>query len=174
MKVEIVSHDPKWRAAFEVESQLVRSALGDNAMAIHHIGSTSIENILAKPIIDMLVEANEIDAVDTCSEEMESLNYEVMGEFGIEGRRYFRKDNASGVRTHQIHVFQKGSDHIRRHIAFRDYLIAHPDQAKNYSDLKRKLVQKYNGDAESYIDGKDDFIKEIDRRAAAWFAEIHS
>ena len=162
------------RNAFLTESHLVSSALGENVIAIHHIGSTSIPNILAKPIIDMLVEVEDIRNVDTRSKEMESLNYEVMGEFGIEGRRYFRKDDADGVRTHQIHVFQRGSDHLRRHIAFRDYLIAHPDEAKTYSNLKRELVQKYNGDGESYIEGKDDFIKKIDQLAAAWFADIHS
>jgi GrpB-like predicted nucleotidyltransferase (UPF0157 family) len=174
MKVEVVPHDPSWRIAFETESKLVSTALGQNVVAIHHIGSTSIPNMPAKSIIDMLIEVNDIDEVDDYSVEMESLGYEVMGEFGIAGRRYFRKDNREGARTHQIHIFETGSDHITRHLAFRDYLIAHSDDAIAYSDLKRSLVEQFDGDTESYIDGKDSFIKDIDRRAAAWFAEIQS
>lgn len=101
---------------------------------------------------------------------MESLGYEVMGEFGIPGRRYFRKDNREGIRTHQIHVFEAGSAQVERHLAFRDYLIAKPEDARKYSDLKRKLAQENPQNMDRYINGKGDFIKEMDRRAAQWRA----
>jgi len=165
MKVEVVPHDPKWRDAFETESHRVNRALGNNVLAIHHIGSTAIPGIYAKPVIDMLVEVTDINDVDVRVAEMKSLGYDVMGEFGIAGRRYFRKDTEKGRRTHQIHTFQTGSDQIARHLTFRDYLIAHPDEAQNYSNLKRQLAELHADDAEGYMDGKDAFIKEIDRRA---------
>lgn len=143
----------------------MRDALGENVLAIHHIGSTSIPGIYAKPVIDMLVEVKEIDEVDRYSDAMKALGYEVMGEFGIEGRRYFRKDNDDGIRTHQVHTFGAGSPQITRHLAFRDYMIAHPEDARAYSELKRKLAEEHAENAELYMDGKDEFIKEIDRRA---------
>ena len=89
-KVEVVPHDPKWRQVFEVESQPVIEALGDNVLAIHHIGSTAIPGIYAKPIIDLLIEVKDIVKVDGQGSAMELLGYEVMGEFGIPDRRYFR------------------------------------------------------------------------------------
>jgi GrpB-like predicted nucleotidyltransferase (UPF0157 family) len=89
-----------------------------------------------------------------------------MGEFGVAGRRYFRKDSSEGTRTHQVHVFETGSDEVRRHLAFRDHMIAHPNDAREYSELKRKLAVEHAENADGYMDGKDGFIKEIDRRAA--------
>lgn len=137
-------------------------------MAIHHIGSTAIPNIYAKPIIDILVEAKNLTQVDTRNAAMATLGYEAMGEFGIAGRRYFRKHDAAGVRTHHVHVFEQGSPESDRHLAFRDYLIAHPDEAHQYSQLKRSLANQYPDDRESYMDGKDSFIKEKERQALEW------
>ena len=163
--VKVVPHDPAWKLAFRDEAIHIADALGPNAVAIHHIGSTSIPGIYAKPVIDILVEAQSIVDVDKRGREMESLGYEVMGEFGIEGRRYFRKDNDEGIRTHQIHVFESGSPQIDRHLAFRDHMIAHPDDANAYSDLKRALANRFPDSPDDYMDGKDAFIKAIDRRA---------
>lgn len=167
-KVEVVPHDPAWRNAFEEEAKHVSDMLGETVTAIHHIGGTSIPYIYAKPVIDILVEVTDIAEVDERTSAMESLRYEVMGEFGISGRRYFRKDDSRGTRTHQIHTFEKESDQVIRHLAFRDYLIDHPDEAKSYSDLKCQLAAAHPTDADAYMDGKDPFIQEIDRRAAIW------
>lgn len=165
-EITILPHDPNWKIAFDAEARLLSAALGKNVVAIHHIGSTSIPGIYAKPVIDILVELRDVADADNRTPEMEALGYEVMGEFGITGRRYFRKDDPSGVRTHQIHAFQAGTDQVIRHLAFRDCLIAHPDEALAYSNLKRKLAARHPNDMDSYIDGKDAFIKDIDRRAA--------
>lgn len=167
-KVEVIPHDPKWREAFEVESKPLVDVLGENVVAIHHIGSTAIPNIYAKPIIDLLVEVKDLIKIDQQSAAIKPLDYQVMGEFGIPRRRFFRKDNREGIRTHHIHIFEVGSAQIKRHLAFRDYLIAHPEEARQYSDLKRKLAQEYPTDIEGYINGKDSFIKEIDLKAAQW------
>lgn len=166
--VEVVPHRPEWRDAFAAEAKQVAEALGPNALAIHHIGSTAIPNIYAKPILDLLVEVGDINEVDEQSASMASLGYEVMGEFGIHGRRYFRKDDQQGIRTHQIHAFETGSAQVARHLAFRDYMIAHPEDAQRYSELKRKLAAAYPQSPDGYMDGKDGFIKEMDRLAAQW------
>ena len=167
-KVEVVSHNPRWRDAFEAEARQVAAALGENVVATHHIGSTAIPNIYAKPVIDLLVEVRDITEVDGQSSAMESLGYEVMGEYGIPGRRYFRKDNPERIRTHNVHAFEAGSAEVQRHLAFRDYMIAHPVDAQRYGELKRKLAEEHPQSMDGYMDGKDGFIKEMDRRAAQW------
>jgi GrpB-like predicted nucleotidyltransferase (UPF0157 family) len=146
-------------------------AFGKNLLEIHHIGSTAIPGIYAKPIIDMLPVVADIAAVDECISQMKSLGYEALGEFGIPQRRYFRRNNAAGVRTHQIHAFQIGSPAITRHLAFRDFLRAHPEIALQYSDLKRRLADSHPNDIEAYMDGKDAFVKEIEARALSWLAD---
>lgn len=91
-----------------------------------------------------------------------------MGEFGIEGRRYFRRDDAIGRRTHQIHAFVKGSPHVHRHVAFRDFMRAHPSLAAKYGSLKSQLAEAHPHDIEAYMDGKDALIKELEAQALAW------
>jgi GrpB-like predicted nucleotidyltransferase (UPF0157 family) len=164
-KVEVVPHDRQWQNLFEDESRQLSIAFGDNAIAIYHIGSTSISTIYAKPIIDILVEVKEIDSVDDRTPQIQALGYEPRGEFGIVGRRFFRKDNKDGIRTHHIHTFEVGSPQIDRHLAFRDYLKSHPEAAQKYNELKQQLAQQYPTDIEAYMDGKADFIAEIDRKA---------
>lgn len=167
-KVEVFLHDPKWQEAFEAESKHVVDALGKNVVDIHHIGNTAIPGIYAKPVIDLLVEVKDIIKVDEQSSAMTLLAYEVMGEFGIPDRRYFRKDNQEGARTHHIHAFEVGSEQVERHLAFRDYMIAHPENAQRYSELKRKLAREHPTNIDRYMDGKDEFIKEMDKKAAQW------
>lgn len=171
-KVEVVPHNPNWQNEFEAEARQIAAAMGETLVNIHHIGSTAIRGIYAKPVIDMLVEVRDISEVDARSSAMELLGYEVMGEFCISGRRYFRKDNQAGIRTHQIHTFKADSPQVKRHLAFRDFMNAHAEEAQKYSELKRKLAAEHTQNMDGYIDGKDGFIKEIDYRAAEWFEEI--
>lgn len=167
MNVVLVAHDPEWARKFETEAKTVLAAFGPTAVEIHHIGSTAIPGIFAKPIIDMLVEATTIEAVDESSASVEALGYEAKGEFGIPGRRYFRKNNASGIREYQIHAFAVSSGEITRHLAFRDYLRSHPSVAQEYSRLKRELSSRYRSNTRAYTDAKAPFIKAIERRALA-------
>jgi GrpB-like predicted nucleotidyltransferase (UPF0157 family) len=167
-KVEVVPHDPNWLNLFETESKQIAIALGENIIEIHHIGSTSIETIYAKPIIDILVEVKSIAQVDLHNSSMQLLGYQCMGEFGIEERRFFLKDNQDGIRIHHVHIFEVGSAQIARHIAFRDYLNIHIEDALAYSLLKRSLAAKYPDNIEGYMNGKHDFIQEIDRKVAGW------
>ena len=168
MRIEVIPHDPAWQGEFSAEAQRIRRALGKIVVRLHHIGSTAIPGLSAKPIIDLLLEVEEVAELDDRSADLQALGYEVMGEFGIPGRRYFRKNNASGVRTHQLHAFKADAAQVERHLAFRDYLIAHPAEAGLYSELKQKLAQTHPGDIEAYMDGKDPFIKEHQARAIAW------
>ena len=167
-RIVLVPHNPAWQEEFERESSAVAPAFGDLLVSLHHIGSTAIPDIEAKPVIDMLAVVTDIGGVDEQNPKFEELGYEAMGEFGIPGRRYFRKDSVSGERTHQIHAFQAGSPEVDRHLAFRDFLRAHPHHAKQYAALKRQLAEQYPNDMTEYTGGKSEFIKEMDARAAAW------
>ena len=174
MTVEVIvcPHDSAWLDKFAAESQLIMAALRENVITVHHIGSTAIPRILAKPVIDILVVVTNINLVSMQSVGMENLGYETMGEFGIPGRRYFRKDDDLGTRTHHVHVFEQGNSHIERHLAFRDFLIFHPDWAAQYSELKRDLAAKHPNSMDSYIKGKHGFIQQVDQLAAAWKSDV--
>ncbi len=165
----VVPHDPGWKTAFAAEAALIGAALGEEYIRLHHIGSTAIPNILAKPIIDLLGVVADLEILDMKSAAMEGLGYEVMGAFGIKGRRYFRKINSAGHRTHHLHVFSEGSPHIERHLAFRDYLTEQPAVAAAYSDLKANLTSQGPLSWDSYIEGKDPFITATETDALIWY-----
>lgn len=112
----LVAYDSRWAANFERESTVVRAALGGVLVALHHIGSTAISGIVAKPVIDMLAVVTDVTTLDRRATLLEEIGYEALGEFGIPGRRYFRKDSAEGIRTHQIQAFGIGSPEIDRHL----------------------------------------------------------
>jgi GrpB-like predicted nucleotidyltransferase (UPF0157 family) len=135
-QVTVVPYDPDWVQEFIGASASAASAIGGNLLEIHHIGSTAIPGMHAKPVIDMLAIVSDIVLVDRRAAQLESLGYEAMGEFGIATRRYFRRDNAAGERTHQIHAFEIGSPHIRRHLAFRDFMRAHEVPAESVRRIK--------------------------------------
>ena len=166
-KIEVVPHDSKWSDLFEEAVQELTAVFGEDVVAAHHIGSTAIPGILAKPIIDVLLIVRDIDRIDSFNREMRRRGYLPQGEFGIAGRRFFIKGSEIH-RTHHIHVFEEGHMAINRHLVFRDYLRAHPDDAQAYSRLKDELAQRFPHDIDGYMAGKHDFIKEIERRAEVW------
>jgi GrpB-like predicted nucleotidyltransferase (UPF0157 family) len=166
-KVEVVPHDPNWSDLFKAEADKIATILGHQIAAIHHIGSTAIPNISAKPTIDILVEVHDIEKIDESNEEMIRLGYQPRGERGIPGRRYFVKGDSS-ARTHHVHMYQSGNPEVESHLNFRDYMIAHPEEAQAYSCLKEELARRFPEDIKSYVEGKDGFIKEIDIKAKAW------
>ena len=167
MSVEVVPHDPQWARMFKDEASAVAAGLGPLLVQIHHVGSTSIPGIYAKPIVDMLAEVRSIEDVDQRNETMASLEYEAKGEYGIPGRRYFRKSTPEGVRAFHLHVFQESSPHSERMLAFRDYLRAHSDASSRYSDLKQRLVSRPI-DSDAYVSGKDALVKALEQEALAW------
>lgn len=170
MPIQVVAPDPAWAARFEDEAGRLLDVLDGLVTAVHHIGSTSVPGTFAKPVIDILLEVPSSTALETIAEGMARLGYESLGEFGIPGRRYFRKDDSAGVRTHQVHSYLCHDPHVGRHVAFRDYLIAHQDVAEAYSALKRELADRHPEDMKAYVAGKDSFIKEHEAKAVAWLA----
>jgi GrpB-like predicted nucleotidyltransferase (UPF0157 family) len=165
--IVLAPHTAAWSAAFEREASAILAALSDLPIELHHIGSTAIPGIVAKPVIDMLAVVPLVEELDARSPRLAALGYEALGEFGIPGRRYFRKNAPDGARTHQLHAFAVGSSEVQRHLHFRDYLRAFPAEAAAYAALKEDLAARCGGDMDAYSDGKTDFIRAIERRAAA-------
>jgi len=166
-QVEVVPYDPNWAESFQAEADEIRRILGQEVVAVHHIGSTAIPNLSAKPIVDLLVEVRDIEKIDAFNGKMSQLGYLPKGENGIPGRRFFIKGDEIH-RTHHVHIFQTGHPDVERHLNFRDYLIAHPEDALAYGRLKQELARRFPTDIDSYVAGKDEFIKGIDRKAQAW------
>jgi GrpB-like predicted nucleotidyltransferase (UPF0157 family) len=165
-KVDVSSHKKEWLLMFQLESETLKDIFGDLIINIHHIGSTAIPYIKAKPVIDIMIEVINICEVDKFNDQMEQLDYISYGENGIPNRRFFSKGGDN--RTHHVHIFEQGNSEISRHIAFRDYMIAHPEEAQKYSQLKQSLADKYPTNIEMYIEGKSDYIKSIDKKAEKW------
>ena len=151
---------------FTQESARLAGILSTEIVACHHIGSTAIPGILAKPIVDILLEVKDIQKIDSYNNQLIGLGYLPRGEYGIPGRRYFIKE-INVVRTYHVHTFQTGNPEIARHVNFRDYLIAHPAEAQAYSRLKAELAQQYPQDINGYVEGKTDFIRSVDEKASA-------
>ena len=166
-RIEVVPHDPNWKNKFNLEARIIRSIFNKEIIAIHHIGSTAIPQISAKPIIDILIEVHDIDIIDDYDFKMIEQGYIPKGESGIPRRRLFIKGSEE-VRTFHIHIFEKGNSEIKRLLNFRNYMIAHPNEAQKYSRLKENLVREYPEDISGYIDGKDKFVKNIDKKAKDW------
>lgn len=166
----VVDYDPLWPLLFRKEADAISRILGDNLVLIHHIGSTSVPFLAAKPIIDIMPVVKDLSGVDAVSGEFVKLGYEYLGEFGIKGRRYLRKGGQE--RTHQIHIFQMEDDtNILRHLAFRDYLRSHRDVAMEYAALKKDLAARFPYDIDGYCDGKDAFVKRIENLALAEYSK---
>lgn len=168
MKLEVVPYRPEWPKMFQEEKKAIEAILGPELSAVHHIGSTAVPGLSAKPILDIMPVIADIAGADLRVQQFEEQGYEYMGEFGIPGRRYLRKER-NGIRTHHIHIFGVESQRdIRRHLAVRDYLRAHAAAAKAYGALKQKLALQFPEDLGAYCDGKDAFVKQLEREALAW------
>lgn len=165
--ITVVEYNSEWVLKFKEEEDLLKNVLGPVAINIHHIGSTSVVGLHAKPIIDILIEVGDLGLLDAKNNGMQSLGYEVMGEFGIPGRRYFRK--GANTRTHHVHCFMSGDPSLTRHLAFRDYLIAHPSIANDYAQLKLDIVKRCDNDMGKYCDEKDPFITIHEPKAVEWY-----
>ena len=162
--ITVLNYDPEWPLKYERERKAIAEILDGNGISIYHIGSTSVPGLAAKPIIDMMAVVRSLEKVDDARGKFSELGYECLGEFGIAGRRYFRK--GGDERTHQIHIFQADDwNNIERHLAFRDYMRTHEKERAEYAEIKTALAQRFPYDIDGYCDGKDAFVREMEKRA---------
>jgi GrpB-like predicted nucleotidyltransferase (UPF0157 family) len=167
--VVLVEYDPAWPGlAAELAARL--GVLGPVLTKVHHIGSTSVQGLAAKPIIDLMPLVTDLAALDRLRSRVEGLGCEWHGELGIAGRRYCTLDDA-GRRRAQLHFFEAGGPQVERHLAFRDYLRAHHEAARDYAREKRRARDLHPDDSHAYCDEKAGWIKDAEKRALLWACE---
>lgn len=168
-RYNFVDPSPNWPEEFQAEAARLRTLLGEELVEVHHIGSTSVPGLAAKPVIDVIPVVREIERMDDLSSRWEAAGYRVWGEYGIPGRRYFTKDSDDGVRTHNVHVFERGSEEMERHLAFAAYLREHADACREYEAVKRRAYAAHPDDIQGYCTAKDPFIKKWEQVALEWW-----
>jgi GrpB-like predicted nucleotidyltransferase (UPF0157 family) len=166
--VELVEYDPSWPARFAVERDLLAGALPD-ALAVEHIGSTSVPGLCAKPTIDvLLVVADPATVLDR----LDALGYEYRpGSFAEDGTHLFLRKVAKQRRTHHLHVLTAGSPRIDEYLLFRDYLRADAAATARYAEVKRELAVRYAHDRGRYVAEKSGVVTELLERARRWRAD---
>lgn len=168
-QVTLAPHDPDWIRVAAEEGARIGKALGDSLVAVHHIGSTAIPGIAAKPTIDLMPALRPGADIDACRGPMEALGYLWRGEFGIAGRRYCVLER-DGRRLFHVHIFPAGHANIATQLAFRDYLRAHPEEALAYEAIKREAAAAHPDNSLKYNDYKSAWIRACQERAAAFTA----
>lgn len=164
--VELWPHDPQWAHAAQQYMAQLSAALGTNLREIHHIGSTAIPGIRAKPILDLVPVLVTEAALDAVRPHVEALGFVWWGEYGLPGRRYCTLNHAeTGRRLVQLHCYTTGSREITRHLAFRDYLRAHPEIAREYEALKEHCRAAHSQNSHDYSDCKSAWIRRVEALA---------
>ncbi len=154
--VEVVPYDPAWPAAYQAEEARLRAALGGRILAIHHIGSTAVPGLDAKPIIDILVTVGRLEEAVACIPPLRKLGYAFIDYPQNRDRRFFRKGKP---RSHHLHIVEQDSPDLRDKLAFRDALRTDPVLRQRYADLKIQLATRYQDDRATYSERKTAFVK---------------
>ncbi|MFA5413015.1 MAG: GrpB family protein [Patescibacteria group bacterium] len=156
----ITLYDPDWKKNFENEVKIIQPIFAGKALQIEHIGSTSVPGLAGKPTIDILVLVNDVSEIDGLNKKMEDIGYKVLGEYVMPGAQLFVKEK-NDVRLVNLHVFQKDHSHVKEMLQLRDYLRVHPEDVKEYSDLKFELAEKYPNDYAQYRKYKDEYMERL-------------
>lgn len=171
----VLPYDPDWAARFAAIRERVWPAISDLALAMEHVGSTSVPGLAAKPVIDIDVVIRAAGDLDAVAVRLAALGYERRGDLGISQREAFREPPGSA--RHSLYVCPQGAVPLRNHLGLRDYLRAHPEAAARYGALKLALAAAHADDINAYVRGKTDFVIGILRQVgldAAAIAEIEA
>jgi GrpB-like predicted nucleotidyltransferase (UPF0157 family) len=165
--VRIVEHDPRWAEQAREELRRVAEALGPVAIRLEHVGSTAVPHLAAKPILDLQLSVEAIEPRDRYLGPLERLGYLFVPDPEFPDYHFFAKPHER-PRTHHLHVCEFGSEHEFRHLAVRDFLRAHRDEAERYAAVKHAVVARHPQDRLAYIAGKEDTMRDLEARALRW------
>ena len=159
----LVEYDPHWKIEFEALKRIYEAVLDADIMTIEHVGSTSIEGLAAKPILDIDIVIADEAAFSPVKNKLESVGYWHNGNQGIPTREVFKRvdeyvphfGNRRAWMLHHLYVCPADSPELKRHIAFRDYLRAHPEAKSQYEAIKREIASRSHGDRKLYAKIKE-------------------
>jgi len=154
--VEVVDYDPAWPNEFERLKSRALGVLGGLAVAVEHVGSTAVPGLAAKPVVDIYVV---VEDVPVAIERLAGLGYAHEGDLGIPGREGFAWP--AGEPRHHLYVCARDHEGLDEVLRFRDYLRAHPEDARAYGELKRGLAERHRHDRDAYAEGKTSFIEGV-------------
>lgn len=157
-QVVLAAHDKSWRTAFEQEASDLRQSLKRRVRGLEHVGSTSIPDIRAKPILDLMLGLSNLDDGLGLASDLGKLGYEFRPDAGIPAEHVFAKGTP---RTHVLHVVEFGGEAWQQKLAFRDALREEPQLARAYQELKVALSLQFPDDRAAYTAGKTEFVKGV-------------
>ena len=160
-RVEVTAYNEAWADDFIKIRDEIEEALGELALRIEHVGSTSVRGLSAKPIIDIDVVIRDKQALDEVISALAAIGYRHEGDLGIAGREAFKYDGKEHLRKHHLYVCTQDCAELKRHIAFRDYLRSHPEAVCEYSRIKEEGARLYPEDMDKYIEHKAPVIQKI-------------
>ena len=158
--IVVLPYDEKWKQDFIDIKNEIMDAIGTFAIAIEHVGSTSVEGLAAKPIIDIDVVVKSGN-VERAIRALENIGYIHEGNLGIEGREAFAYEGKEHLQAHHLYVCPENSEELRRHLAFREYLRTNQVAREKYGSIKLEAAKLYPDDIEKYIEYKSPIIEEI-------------
>ena len=157
----VLPYDAGWKAAFEAIKGEMETALGDLILGVEHVGSTSVEGLSAKPIIDLDVIIEDYTVFDDVVRKLAEIGYIHEGNLGIEGRETFRYADKPHLTKHHLYVCPRDSRELYRHLTFREYLRSHPEAVQKYGAVKVAAAQMYPNDIDGYMACKAPCIAEL-------------
>jgi GrpB-like predicted nucleotidyltransferase (UPF0157 family) len=163
----IVEHDPDWAAQAQAELGRLAEALAPVAVRLEHVGSTAVPGLAAKPILDLQMSVIAIEPRGRYVSHLERLGYLFVPDPESPDFHLFAKP-ADRPRSHHLHVCEAGSEHEFRHLALRDYLRGHPDEAATYAAVKREAAERAQHDRLAYIEAKEEYVRDLEARAVTW------
>ena len=158
--VELDNFNEAWASEYELEAKLLKEVLGDRLLEIHHVGSTSIKGLKAKPVIDILVAIESLDNILEIEELLKDYDYSNRGHQGVEDRYFFAKGPEES-RTHYIHFVEPNNNTYYNLVLFKKYLLEHEEYIQKYCELKQELAEKYPDERKKYTAGKSEFISNV-------------
>ncbi|MBQ1074109.1 GrpB family protein [Micromonospora sp. C31] len=170
--VHVEPYDTAWPERFATEAAVIGQTIGPWITGgIHHVGSTAVPGLAAKPVIDIMVGVADLELSRPCIELLKPLSY-CYRPYRAEVMHWFCKPRP-GHRTHHVHLVPTGSPRYLNVLAFRDYLRAHPDARADYEALKRELASRFPDDREAYTEGKTELIGKLTEAARVWATGWH-
>lgn len=164
--IQIVPYDPSWKEEFNCLAATIRQALSQEAVRIDHIGSTSVEGLAAKPIIDIQISVRSFEPIQFYKDKLEGIGFVYRSDNPDLTKRYFRERSGS-KRTH-IHIRECGTWSEQFALLFRDYLRSNEKDCRKYEEVKLQLAELYRDNRSLYVEGKSPIIWEIMSRASQW------